>query len=534
MSGAPPRREPDREAAGFALLATVVVIAVLLVVGAATIQMTRTELHSGADHAARQQAFYIAEAGIQRGLAQLTWERAMASTYTTYSYSGGSESFGSGSYTVSITQDSQFPTDPTRKLITATGTMASQSAQVVAHAVVEPYTSSPGTTPTPTLGPNTTPTPAGNPTATPPGNPPSTSGTPAATATPGFEPTSTPGVPSGMPTPTPTPSSSVQFPPCNDHEILVSYNGTAKIINDVSALSNFIDGNGKIVSNGDVTFETDVATGSNATGTGSVYARGDFTNSGTNLNVFSNFNNVSLFVGGSYQRTALDVHVLGTCGVLGVVCFGTHFGTTGLRHGSAATIPKVYPWQPDWKQYERWANVIVDKRSQPFGSWDAASGTWVVGGYSFPAGSQTLYYVDGNVQLSGVSLFRTAAPRIVARGWISATSVTVLSSGLLSNDVQSIYLIGEKDVYVGRDVVSLSASTFQSETLALTIAQGLQLASVVTPHTLNLIAYSQRGDVWAMVNTLSAGSRPRLCLLGYDDATLAFTGSVLTSVLPLR
>jgi hypothetical protein len=522
---------------GYALLTVVVMTAVLLTLAASTIQLTRTDLRSSADEAAHQQAFYIAEAGIQRGLAQLNWERSMASTYTTYAYSGSSQSFGNGSYVVSIAQDPQFSTDPTRKLITSTGTRGPQTAQVVAHAVVQPNSSAVPPGPTPTLGPNTTPTPGGNPTPTPPGAPPVVDPTAVATATAGPVPTSTPGVPPGMPTPTPTPSASVNFPPCNNQEILVSYNGTATLIDDVDALSNLVDGNGRIFSNNDVTFETVASVGANASGTGAILARNNFNNAGANLNLFSKFLNVSLSYGNSYVKAPLDsaVHLL-VCNPPVSVCQGAHFGTVKPQHGTQTTIAKAYPWQPDYQQLKRFANVIVNKHYQPFGSWDSSSGTWVVSGYSFPAGTQTLYYVEGNVKLAAVSLFRTASPRIVARGWISMTSLTVLSTGLLSGDVQSMFLIGEKDVMIGRDVTSLVGPSWQSEsaTLALgtALSQGINLVNV--DHTLNVIAYSQGGDVWGMVSNLSALSHPRLCFLANQDATLAFTGTLLTSVRPLN
>jgi hypothetical protein len=138
------------------------------------------------------------------------------------------------------------------------------------------------------------------------------------------------------------------------------------------------------------------------------------------------------------------------------------------------------------------------------------------------------------VKLSGVSLFRTASPRIVARGWISMTSLTVLSAGLLSNDVQNIFLIGEKDVMIGRDVVNLTVPTFQSESAVLTLGPGINLTNALTNHTLNVVAYSQRGEVWGMVSTLTAVSRPRLCFIANQNATLAFTGTIATSVFPLN
>ena len=102
-------------------------------------------------------------------------------------------------------------------------------------------------------------------------------------------------------------------------------------------------------------------------------------------------------------------------------------------------------------------------------------------------------------------------------------------NALLAGDVQNIYLLGEKDVMIGRDVLNLTIPTFQSEATALTIAQGVRLLNALD-HTTNVFAYSQRGEVWGMVNNLTALSKPRICLLGNQNATLAFTGTILSTV----
>jgi len=317
---------------------------------------------------------------------------------------------------------------------------------------------------------------------------------------------------------------------CDGKEILISWNGTAKLITAVSALG-LKEFNGNFRSNGDVTFDTTVALGNNALGT--VFARGNFNTSGAS--VLSTLTNATLSRGGSYSSVvdgAIGLHSL-SCGLLGI-CFGTHFGNTTLGHGTQVTIPPMRQWRPDWAHLRRIANEKVTKDYQPFGSWDNASGTWIVGGYSFPASEQKLYYVDGNVKLSGVSLFRRAAPTIAARGWISMTTLQVLSSGLLAGDEQSIKLIGEKDVMIGRDVLDVSLGTFQSEAVVLSLGVGIQLVSVLD-HTLDVFAYSQRGEVWGMVNNLaSVNSKTRLCFAASQNSTLAMTGTLLSSIRSLN
>ena len=121
---------------GYAMLSVVVVTGVLLTAGVAVLQLARTELHSTADQAAKQRAFYIAERGLQHGLAKLDQDRS-GSIATTYSTSLTNQSFGGGTYSVAIAQDTVYPTDATRKLITSTATFANQSSTVTAHAVVQ-------------------------------------------------------------------------------------------------------------------------------------------------------------------------------------------------------------------------------------------------------------------------------------------------------------------------------------------------------------------------------------------------------------
>jgi hypothetical protein len=316
---------------------------------------------------------------------------------------------------------------------------------------------------------------------------------------------------------------------CENHEILVSYNGTAELNMTAGAVGQK-EFNGNFRSNGDVDFNTVVTIGNNATGT--VYARGNYATTGGS--VLSTLTNASLFRGGTYTSLgdgALGLHGA-TCGALGF-CLGVHFGNTNPGHGTQVTIPQMQQWHPDWAYLRSIADVVVTKDSQPFGSWDSASGTWVVGGHSFPAGTTTRYYVDGNVQLSGVSLFRTAAPHIAARGWISTTTLQVLSTGLLSGDVQSIDLIGEKDVMVGRDVLNLSAGTFQAEAVAISTGLGIQLLSAFD-HTLNVFAYSERGEVWGLVVNVAALSKPKLCFAANGNSTLAVTGTIASSIRSLN
>src|ERR1041384_5425536 len=124
---------------GYAMLSVIVLVAVLLTGASALLQLTRSELHGTADQVARQRAFFIAERGVQHALTKLEADRggSPGSVSTTYNATLSNQSFDSGIYNVSIVQDSAYPTDATRKLITSVATLSNQSATVTAHAVAD-------------------------------------------------------------------------------------------------------------------------------------------------------------------------------------------------------------------------------------------------------------------------------------------------------------------------------------------------------------------------------------------------------------
>lgn len=492
------RRTGLASESGYGLLAVISVSAALLVAGAAAIRITRFELRSTGQQIGQSQAFYVAEAGVQRALAQLAHDRAYASTFTTYRYpSSGTrtESWGGGSYEFWIEQDPAFASDPTRKRVVSTGTRSNQSAGVVSHAVVQPLSSS--IPPSPTI-------------------------------TPGFPPTDTPGP---TPTPTPTPNEGSPYARvCDGDVLLASTNGTARLVNTAATASQLFGGN--IFSNRDVEFQIDAAIANNASGT--VRAGRDFNNAGLALGVLSNLSGASLYYEGSYDPAPLDglVHLLWPLAAVGV-----HFGNGGSSHHGQDVgpggIPEARQWRPDWKRLRRDATVVVSSESQPYGSWDAASGTWIVGTQGFAAGSTDRYYVEGNVRMTGINLTRTASPTIAARGWISVRSITVLATGLLGSDVQNVNLIAKGDLGIGRDVLDLNGGTFESLPSAISGGLGIGLDLVTVASRMNLFAYSEEGDAFAMVGTAAALARFRTCVLARGDATLARTASALTTVGPI-
>ena len=122
---------------GYALLSVLAVIGALLTASVATITLVRSQLHYSADQISAQAAYHIAEAGIQRGLAQLDNDAATAGTAAYVYPTIATTSFGGGTYSVTLAQDSLFPGNSSRKLITATGTVSGKSATIVAHALVQ-------------------------------------------------------------------------------------------------------------------------------------------------------------------------------------------------------------------------------------------------------------------------------------------------------------------------------------------------------------------------------------------------------------
>ena len=452
--------------AGYALLSVTAIIASLLVGAAATITMTRSELFQSAQEVGHQKAFYVAEAGIQRGLAELEQDRAAAAASTTYSYSLSNQSFGDGSYSITIGQDPVNASDASRKLIQSTGLVGSQQSVVVSHAVVRSGLFN-------------------DPDADGDGD--------------GDEPF--PGI-------------------C---PILFSDSGTARIINNGVATTLF---DGDIFSNGNVELNSFANVRPMANGT--VRARGNFVESGL-LNLLANMNATLLRQGG-FVKGPLHFHLM-------VLNTGVHFSNGG-GYGTQQTITSVPLPLPDYESIKKNADtVVVNADNVPFGSWDSVTNTWLVNvTFSIPALAQHTYYVEGNASLNGVQLFREATATIVTRGWLAVENLTVLNTDLLngSADRQRLALIGEEDVYLGRQVISTNPLTVEAEAAALgSTVTGLGLAAVEAGDRNEVFVHSEKGEAWVKGGTVNAASQLRTCILGKQDATLAFTAGLLSTVRPL-
>jgi hypothetical protein len=128
------KRFDDR---GYALLAVVVITGILLVTAGAAIELARSEINFTTLHLSRQQAFYVAEAGVQRGLVRLNEDRTNALAATAYSWNLADQSYGAGTYSVTVSQDSAFPNDPQRKEIRSTGRVGGFESTVVAKSFLQ-------------------------------------------------------------------------------------------------------------------------------------------------------------------------------------------------------------------------------------------------------------------------------------------------------------------------------------------------------------------------------------------------------------
>lgn len=457
---------------GYALLAAVVTTAVLLTAAGAVIRMTRSELRRSADDVAAQRAFYVAEAGVERGLVQLHDDRATAAAQTSYRFpasGSSSESYGGGTNAIVIDQDPLFA-DPRRKRITSTGTLFGQTSTVVARAVVQ----------------------SGDPFA-------NTGGCP----------------------------------------LLYSDGGEARLVQSLSAVSGNVFDGVEIFSNDDVRFANLISLAVN--GTGTIRARDDFIDSST-VSLLANYGGTTLFRGGDYDAAALHSHLLGLCAS---PLLGIHFGTApNCGHG---TVQAIAPRSLPIVDYEAIRNhpstVVVNANQVPFGSWHAASRTWIYTGLlSFPASAQTIYYVEGNASLDAIRLLREADATIVARGWLRLGTISLLNTDLIPAlaETQDLRLLAEGDVAVGRQLLTplvpplngLLGSTV-SESAALADTLGLGTGTIEVLDRNRVFVLSERGSAWVKTGTAQALSRTRACILAKNDATLAMTASLLSSIGPI-
>ncbi|MGH7897426.1 MAG: hypothetical protein ACREQQ_05705, partial [Candidatus Binatia bacterium] len=360
---------------GYALLSVVGIVGALLVAGVGTLQRVRTQLHYTADQVALQTAYHLAEAGVERGLAQLDHDAATAATAAYVHPTIPAGSLGGGTYTVTLAQDPLYasPIDPTRKLITAIGTFNGQQATVVAHALVQPPQD-----------------------------------------------------------------------PCSQY-IVFAESGDARLLSTVGVSSDLFDGN--VFSNQDA--EISLLASAGALGfraTGNVTAVGNFINHST-LGVLSNLS-ATLLRGGAYTTPVGSTHA--HVPIVGTPLLGMHFsnGSSPSGDGAQTTVASRTLPVPDWDRAKRSATVIVNDDNYatvvPGSSW-TANDIWNVNTWSLNPNAR--YYVDGSVNVVGLQLASGLTAEIWARGRIAIKRVSLLAIG----GTQSLFLIGENDVAIGRE-----------------------------------------------------------------------------------
>ncbi len=239
---------------------------------------------------------------------------------------------------------------------------------------------------------------------------------------------------------------------------------------------------------------------------------------------------------GAELRTGVQFSPTGVLGSDFLHLFGLHFANGGGGHGqvsppTARAFPKV-----DWESLRHDSRTtIVNAESVPSGSWDATSGTWIVGSLLAPAvDADRIYYVEGNVHITSLQLLKGAKMTIAARGWSAVEALSVVNAGLIAGSQQDIRIIAQKNNTIGLDLISYSPLTLQTTVNALgaglgaAAGIGLNIASVAT--TNRLFAYSETGDVWAKTSTLSVLSTTRVSMVAKNNATLAFAGTVAAGV----
>jgi hypothetical protein len=241
---------------------------------------------------------------------------------------------------------------------------------------------------------------------------------------------------------------------------------------------------------------------------------------------------------GAELRTGVQYSPSGILGLDLLHLYGLHFANGVNGHGQVSpptrrAFPKV-----DWESLRRDARItggIVNAENVPSGSWDATSGTWIVGSLLAPAvDSDTIYYVEGNVHITSLQLLKGAKMTIAARGASVVEALSVVNVGLIPGSQQDIRIIAEDGNTIGLDLISYSPWTLQTVVNGLGAgvgtAAGIGLTGLSVATTNRLFAYSETGDVWAKTSTLPLLSTSRVSMVAKNNATLAFTGSIASGV----
>ena len=457
---------------GLAMTIALPVMLVLLAFAAALFQLTSSGIHFTALASARQKSFYVADGGLQNAMTRLYADRTLASTNVSYTASQ-SGTIGDGSFTYAVVQDPMYPSDPTRKQVSSTGTVAGTRSTVVSQVKVYPF-SAPGG------GGDTNPT-------------------------------------------------------CD--WALFANRGVSELVSGVLAATNLIQaGNASdtaVHSNNDIRITS--LTGAGVHGSGRFESVDDTIVQALVGGVDATMN-ANLYRGGSFVTSGglSDVHAPFTGTPILGIHFADGYRHHGQQQ-AVNSIPFPLPDWKALEQTP--GMVIVDKDHVPFGSWDDDTdtdddtGTWVVNvNQVFPGDNSAKYFVRGNVRVHGITLARSADALIAAVGSIEIDQLSLLQTsidlqhlGIGLNSVQTLRLIGKGNVFVGRGMLQTAANA-----LLDTDRAGLNLTAALAV-TNQIGAYSETGDVWVKSSAITAFARTKLNLMADNNSTYAVTGSIAST-----
>lgn len=133
---------------GLVLVTIIMLVSILLLIGFSSVMSAGTDLKIATNFRSSTQAFYLAEAGIERTLAYLNTVTDIDDVLATGTLFGGSQSLGAGTYTVVVTNnaDSGSATHDTdgKVIATSTGAAAGGGKRVVEAVFFKPSTNPPG------------------------------------------------------------------------------------------------------------------------------------------------------------------------------------------------------------------------------------------------------------------------------------------------------------------------------------------------------------------------------------------------------
>ncbi len=133
---------------GLVLVMIIVLISILLLIGTSAVMNANTDLKISANFKTATQAFYLAEAGIERTAIYLNSGTDIDTLLTSGTLYGGSQSLGAGAYSVVIANNADgggatHDIDG-RVIVTSTGTAPGESKSLLEAVFYKPATTPPG------------------------------------------------------------------------------------------------------------------------------------------------------------------------------------------------------------------------------------------------------------------------------------------------------------------------------------------------------------------------------------------------------